>query len=229
MCSRYIVLIFLHITHKRHPPHSSPVKVSFVSANLTEVLSYIVSYITAIYWEYIVQVKLFFLVVEIMRTVMPKAGITGVDKLRNSTEFCRMTLLIHALDTCAWSYKSSYTTCWVQNEIVYASRFILGSDGFNFLPYCGNANLLVLDENWMFSIAFDVIGLSQIGQNFEKCRFGSKFANISILVKIFQKSRFWSKFSKISILVKLSKNLEFGQICRKMLILVKLVENSRFW
>ena len=38
----------------------------------------------------------------------------------------------------------------VQNEIVYALRFIPGSDGFNFPPYSGNANLLVLDENWIF-------------------------------------------------------------------------------
>ena len=63
----------------------------------------------------------------------------------------------------------------------------------------------------------------------EKCQFGSKFANMSILLKNFLKSRFWSKISKILILVKLSKNLKFGQICRKMLIWVKLVENSRFW
>ena len=58
-----------------------------------------------------------------------------------------MTLLIHGLDNCS---VLQYTTCRVQNEIVYASRFIPGSVGFNFPPYSGNANLLVLDENWMF-------------------------------------------------------------------------------
>ena len=54
-------------------------------------------------------------------------------------------------------------------------------------------------------------------KNFRRCRFPSKFANISILVKIFDfgqylwKSRFWSKFMKISISVKIIENLEFGQ------------------
>ena len=65
-------------------------------------------------------------------------------------------------------------------------------------------------------------------QNLNKCLFESKFANISILVKIFEKFRFWSIFMKILILVKIHENLDFGQNCRKIMILVNILEKSPF-
>ena len=54
---------------------------------------------------------------------------------------------------------------------------------------------------------------------FEKYRFGSKFANISILVK---------KSLKISILVNIYENLDFGENCRKILLLGTIFGKSRF-
>ena len=54
------------------------------------------------------------------------------------------------------------------------------------------------------------------GQNFQKCRFGSKFENMSISIK---------NFKKISILVKIKKKYQF----RRKSNLVKFVEKSRFW
>ena len=62
----------------------------------------------------------------------------------------------------------------------------------------------------------------------KKYRFGSKFANISMLVKIFENFRFWSKFLKLSILVKIFENLNFGQNCRKIMILVNILGKSLF-
>ena len=62
-------------------------------------------------------------------------------------------------------------------------------------------------------------------QNFQKkCRFGSKFANISISVK---------KIRKISILVNIYENLDFGKNSWKSRFWSKLSENydlgQHFW
>ena len=111
------------------------------------------------------------------------------------------------------------------------------------------SNLVKIFKKWRFrSKSSEIIDFSQnlrkcwfcrklkkmfIITIFEKCRFGSQFANILVLVKLSNnfdygqrlwKSRFWSKFIKISVFVEnvgkpwswstFSENLDFSQYLR---------------
>ena len=90
----------------------------------------------------------------------------------------------------AQSYNSSYITRRVQNEIVDASRFNLGSDGFQNVRK---------SRSWSIFSEISILV--------------KKFWKVSILVKIFEKSDFRQNFWKISILsTKIAKHLNFREI-----------------
>ena len=86
-------------------------------------------------------------------------------------------------------------------------------------------------QNVIFNHVFEILF-----KIFEKYRFLSKLANISILVRIFEKFQFWWKISKISILIeifgrsqissKFSNNLDVGQNGRKYGFWSKLTKMS---
>ena len=133
--------------------------------------------------------------------------ISILDKRTGNSRFWSPLTKMSILDLIAENddYNQIFKKCWFGSKFANISILVKNCRTISILENIfGKSRFKSISSVKSFFFYFfpQILVLVQIS---EKCRFRSKFANMSIWVKKIQKSRFGSTFSKIWILVKIVK------------------------